>query len=148
MADPYCIAMVLADAVHRDTTTGKHTILGTFSTVGALEFPASIKFSLYYAITDAEGDFSLSIRIVDSSHSFDDNSEPAFELKASMHSPSPLAVVEGSVNGMQANLERPGVYHCELLVDDTLVMSRRLVAFNPQELKRDDEHDKESDDEG
>lgn len=38
MAEPYCLAMVLCDAVHRDPATAKHFVMGTFSSVGATDF--------------------------------------------------------------------------------------------------------------
>ncbi len=80
MADPYCLAMILCDNVHIDSTTGKQTILGTFSALGAPDFPAKISFALYYAITDAEGDRELTYRMVDSKHGFEDESTPIFEI--------------------------------------------------------------------
>ena len=129
MSEPYCLAMVLCDAVHRDRATGKRTILGTFSAVSATEFPTSFSLSVYYAITDASGEFPVTFRIVDSAHAFDEQSEPVFQVDATLRSPSPLAVHEGVIGLSPVTLPEPGVYHCELLHGEELLMSRRLVAI-------------------
>lgn len=132
MAEPYCLAMILCDGVHVDSTTGKQTILGTFSTVGAPTYPAKVRLCVYFAITDAQGDYRLVFQIVDSGHAFDDQSTPIVSLEMDAHSPSPLAVCEGFFGG-DTELPKPGVYHCELIADGNLIMSRRLVALGNQE---------------
>jgi hypothetical protein len=135
MAEPYCLAMILCDNVHVDSATGKQTILGTFSAVGAKKFPANFALTVYFAITDAaEGETELTFRIVDSRHGFDDGSAPVFEHKFPIQSPSPLAVIEGRFGGI-AVLPQPGVYHCELLTGENVLMSRRLVALLPPDAQ-------------
>jgi len=129
MSEPYCLALVLCDAVHRDPATGKCTILGTFSTVNSLEFPTHLSFCQYNAVTDADGEFKLKFQIVDSGHSFEEDAKPLFSVEVDLHSPSPLAVIEGTMAIQNVPLPKPGVYHCELLHEETLLMSRRLVAI-------------------
>lgn len=137
MAEPYCLAMVLADAVHVDATTGKQTILGTFSTVGAQSYPTKLRFCVYFAVTDAHGDFRLTFRIVDSRHVFEDTVQPVLEVNVQLSSPSPLAVCESCIalGGEGVQLPDPGVYHCELLHGESLLMSRRLVAVSHSDIK-------------
>jgi hypothetical protein len=48
MAEPYCLAMVLCDQVYRDAISGKFTLLGTFSTVGAQKYPLTIIFMVSF----------------------------------------------------------------------------------------------------
>jgi len=135
MSEPYCLAMVLCDAVHGDRATGKQTILGTFSTVGAREFPTRTTFSVYWAITDLAEEAMLTMRVVDSRHGFDDESKPLGDFPSlQLQTPSPLAVLEGCFTVQNLQLPSPGVYHCELLVDDEVVMSRRLVAIKPSDI--------------
>jgi hypothetical protein len=129
MAEPYCLAMILCDGVYTDRATGKKTILGTFSTVGAQEFPAHVPICIYFAVTDVGGDFELRIRVVDPKHHFDDTSAPVIDIPLKLKSPSPLAVCEGEITG-GLPLPAPGVYHCELMYGDELLMSRRLVALS------------------
>lgn len=97
MAEPYCLAMILCDSVHKDSTTGKQTILGTFSTVNSQVFPAKLSFAVYYAVTDADADQELIFRVVDSRHGFEEGVEPVCEMTFPVKSPSPLAVIEGRI---------------------------------------------------
>ena len=129
MSDPYCLAMVLCDGTHRDPATGKVTILGTFSTVTAKTYPTPVAFCVYSAVTDAIGEFTLKFQVVDSRHGFDAENEPIFSVEIVLNSPSPLAVSEGSMFVKGLVIQDPGVYHCELLHEGDVLMSRRLVAI-------------------
>jgi len=134
MSDPYCLAMVLCDAVHKDSATNKFTILGTFSTVGSPEFPTVVQLSVYFAITDLGGEYELNFRIVDSQFLFDAEEEPIFEATVPIESENPLAVFEGVIGLNGAVLPKPGVYHCELLIQGEVLMSRRLIALGPDQI--------------
>lgn len=132
MAEPYCLAMVLCDGVHRDFTTGKYTILGTFSTLGAYAFPAKISFCIYFAITDGLGPTRLRLRLVDAESGIVDKGENVteglvFEIETDLAFEDPLAVVE-TVVAIRTALPRAGLYHCELWAGDDMLMSRRLLA--------------------
>jgi len=122
--------MVLCDGTHQDPTTGKLTILGTFSTVAAETYPTSLNFCVYSAVTDAMGDFRLKFQLVDSQHAFEENNEPLFSVEIPLNSPSPLAVCESSMQVGNVAIPEPGVYHCELLHEGEVLMSRRLVAIS------------------
>ena len=124
--------MVLCDAVHRDFTTGKYTILGTFSTLGADTFPAKIRFCIYFAITDGLGSTKLRLRLVDAESGIvdqleDDTEGPVFEIKTEITFEDPLVVMEWVI-AIEAALPKPGLYHCELWAGADLLMSRRLLA--------------------
>jgi hypothetical protein len=124
--------MVLCDAVHRDFTTGKYTILGTFSTLGAYAFPAKISFSIYFAITDGLGQTKLRLRLVDAESGIVDTGENAaqglvFQIETDIALEDPLAVME-TVVAIGTALPRAGLYHCELWAGDDMLMSRRLLA--------------------
>lgn len=129
MADPYCVAMVLCDDVHIDPGTQKRFIMGTFSTIASHSFPATINLAVYYGITDAGGDMEITFRIVDSRHLFDDSSEPLFFVTFPMTSPTPLAVCEGILQVKGLTIPSAGVYHCELMHGEEVLMARRLVAI-------------------
>lgn len=129
--------MILSDSIHRDQATGKFTILGTFSTLQSEEFPAVTQLCAYWAITDAEGDYTLTFRVVDSKHLFDPDIEPVTSNDFPISAPNPLAVCEGAL-GLKMVVPEPGVYHCELLIGDDLLMSRRLVALESGEISNED----------
>lgn len=146
MPEPYCLAMVLCDGVHRDATTGKFTILGTFSTFAANEFPAKTQFCVYYAVTDGLGPTPLRLRLVDTKGLINGDAKDegvVFEAATEFDFESPLLVLELGV-GIVVALPEPGLYHCELWARDELLMSRRLLAVNKESLK---EGEGEEDDE-
>ncbi len=131
MASPYCLAMVLCEAAHRDSATGKITILGTFSAFVCPKYPAQVKCVVYYAITDGLGKTDLSIRLVDAKTDLVDqpgDSGVVFEAGAEVVFDSPLEVKEGIVNFITV-LPAVGQYHCELWANKELLMSRRFLAL-------------------
>ena len=138
MPEPYCLAMVLCDAVHRDAITGKFTILGTFSTFAANEFPAKVQFSVYYAVTDGLGPTSLRLRLVDAKQGIvnggTEDEGLIFDASAEFNFESPLLVLELAV-GIGVPLPEPGLYHCELWAGDELLMSRRMLAVSKKGLE-------------
>jgi len=125
MAEPYCLAMVLCDAIHRDPGNGKCYLLGTFSTFHARSFPAESQFSIYFAITDGLGPTTFRLRVVDSGLGSDAVEIFTFETEPLVIQ-SPLMVMETVVN-IGIKFEKQGVYHCELYADDKPLMSRRLL---------------------
>jgi hypothetical protein len=134
--------MVLCDDVHRDATTGKFTILGTFSTFAADEFPAQVRFSVYYAVTDGLGPTSLRLRIVDAKRGIADgvgeDEGLVFDASSEFDFESPLLVLEAAMS-IGVPLPEPGLYHCELWAGDELLMSRRLLAVTKKGLTEDEE---------
>jgi len=132
MAEPYCLAMVLCDATHRDPTTGKFTILGTFDVFTAREFPASLDLGVYFAVTDGQGAYRLCLQLVDASMAPVDASQSGaiegrlFHFTSEREFSSPLVVVEESVS-VEVSIPKEGIYHCELWANDAPLMSRRLA---------------------
>ena len=124
---PYCLAMVLADGTHRDPETGKITILGTFHSVHARNLPAPLDFAVYFAVTDCLGRSKLRIEFVDELQHLDDDSEgPIYSAEIDIESDDPLSMIEVVVN-IHVDIEREGVYYCELYARDAPLMSRRVI---------------------
>ena len=135
MLEPYCLAMVLCDSVHRDAATGKFTLLGTFSTLFAQEFPTAARFFVYCAVTDGVGLLPLRLRIVDAgfgiAESEGDPPGVVLDVEQEVDFDDPLAVNELAIR-MEVSLPKPGLYHCELLVNSDVLMSRRILAAKPE----------------
>lgn len=128
--------MVVCDQVHKDPATSKSTILGTFSTVFAETFPTQARFALYVALTELNGTCDLRIQIVNSDPT--SNEEPLFQARSKgFEVPNPLAVIEIALPVVCA-FPGPGVYHCELYVDDEPLISRRLIVASAEDLERSD----------
>ena len=128
MAEPYCLAMVLCDSVYQAPATGKFTLLGTFSTVGATEFPTKTRFCVYCAVTDGLGKSEIKLKLVHAKKGKEADDVMIFETPPiEINFPNPLIVAEG-VMEIKAELPNEGVYICELFSGNDLLMSRRLVA--------------------
>lgn len=129
--EPYCLAMILCDGVHRDPASGKFTLLGTFHAIRATEFPVGIRLCVYFALTDIIGGHQIRLQVVDASAHLDDESpEPILTQTSDMAIEDPLMVVEGII-AIQLNLPSAGMYHVELYDGDTPLMSRRLAVLGP-----------------
>ncbi len=132
MAEPYCLALVLCDATHRDPSTNKFSLLGTFDTFAAKQFPTFIRLGIYFAVTDGMGPCRLCIQLVDAeSGAVDATHEDKvdgriFHAIREEEFVSPLAVLEESLDvGFQ--IPKEGIYHCELWANDIPLMSRRFT---------------------
>lgn len=125
--EPYCLAMILADGVHQDPHNGKFTILGTFHWVHAANLPARLDFAVYFAVTDCLGKTKIRVQFVDESHHLDDDSnEPMYAAEAVIESDDPLQVAEGVFN-ISVEIDREGVYYCELYAQNAPLMSRKVI---------------------
>lgn len=137
MANPYCLAMVICDGVHRDPSTDKFTLLGTFSSFASASYPARLKFCIYFAVTDGIGSITLRLQLIDAEVGVIDAQDEeelegrVFSMKTKIEFPSPFAVVESAL-GVETVLPKPGQYHCELWADNELLMSRRMIAGHIQ----------------
>ena len=137
---PYCLAMVLCDAVHRDSSTGKFTILGTFSRLNGSAFPVRARFCVYFSITDARGSVPLGVRIVDSAAQMADDKDGGVIFTSDLPSlqlDNPLMIVDG-VCGIRVDFPKPGVYHCELFSGNEDLMARRLIVngLSPDKVEK------------
>jgi len=124
--------MVLCDATHQDRSTGKYTILGTFDTFAAPEFPAFLQLTIYFAVTDGQGDCKLSLQLVNASAEPVDGSAEGdqdgrlFHAASDVSFSSPLEVLEESVT-VGFMVPEEGAYHCELWGNGKPLMSRRFA---------------------
>lgn len=125
--------MVLCDGVHRDPGSNKFTILGTFNTLFAQNYPAQVSFWIYVAITDGIGPSTICLQLVDAKAGLIDASIDeevdgrVFSFKTDVNFVNPMTVTE-TVLGVACELKEPGLYHCELWANESLLMSRRLSA--------------------
>jgi len=142
MAEPYCLAMVLCDNVHRDGATGKCTLLGTFSALHPRTLPAKVRFCVYAEVTDGTGEVEFVLQIVESRSLLDDSGDEPFvwrpppESLPKVNLRDPLAVLQLTCL-CSMELPKAGQYHCELLANGTLLMARRIVVFPPREEESD-----------
>jgi hypothetical protein len=151
---PVLQALVVADHVYEDKSTGKKIIAGTFNQVvfnsplvaGAARAgggsPSTIHGGrhagspyAYISLTDIHTSARLVLRFV----YLGDNPHVAiFQTAVEVRSPDPLQTVELVAALPPLPINREGVYAFEILCDDELLGSFRIVSkeFPKQELHR------------
>ncbi|MCH8147908.1 MAG: hypothetical protein IH987_07925 [Planctomycetes bacterium] len=121
--EPYALALVVADNVHRDPGTGKVTILGTFSVIIAKEFPAKHGIIvIYFVLTDGHGKSDCTIRLVTV-----DEDVTIAEATAEVDFSDPRAIVEGVVAMQGVVFPSAGEYRLQLVAGTTLLLERRII---------------------
>ena len=127
---PYPLAMVVSDAVHADPSTGKKTILGTFSSILATAFPAvHPALAVFLAFTDCVGKIPLRLCLV----TVDDEGDPVFDVSSEVQSSDRRAVIEAvfQLNGVL--FPEPGEYRLQAHACGQFLIERRILVINPQE---------------
>jgi hypothetical protein len=121
---PYPLAMVICDAVWRDPSTGKHTLLGCFNGIAAASFPTvHPQLAVFVAITEGYGKVPLALRLVDGVEVSRSLSEATVELDFA----DPMAIAEIAVQFQKLQFDRPGTYRLQLVTGGHLLMERRIV---------------------
>jgi hypothetical protein len=125
---PLVQSMILADAIHRDPSTKKHSILGTYNAIGSPRFPtAQNPLRLYVALTDAHGPTTLRIRVTD----MDEVYGSLHESVHTVNLPDPNQAWELTF-AVAAAFPSPGMYRIQLFAGHELLRELRLrVTQNP-----------------
>ena len=130
---PVPLALMVADEIWTDPTTGKRTVLGTFSGLLSTQFPAIHgRMAFYLAITDGRSTGSVDFRIVD----INDETEPVLAVSCPVELNNPLVVAEIIAKVENVAFPRPGMYVLQALWNGvTPIIERRLpvVERTPQE---------------
>lgn len=88
---PEVLALVAADHIYRDESTGKLFILGTRSAFGAAAFPFHCSnLAVYASMIDGRGETALRVRLVD----VDEAREPVLEHETTVDFHDPTEEVE------------------------------------------------------
>lgn len=121
---PYSLAMVICDSVHRDSSTGKSTILGTCSSITSAAYPAVHPgLSVYMALTDGRGKPPMRLRLVSV-----DEDVILFEGMFEIDFADPRSVFEIAITIGNLSIPKEGEYRLQLFCDSEPIMERRLVA--------------------
>jgi hypothetical protein len=131
---PFALAMIICDAIWRDPSTGKRTLLGCFSAIFSPGFPVRCPvMGVYIAITDGHGKTSLTLRMVD----VDEESPPVFELKGEADFADPRMILELDFAVMNAVFPQAGEYRLQLFAGTHPIMERRIVLASAPVAKGD-----------
>ncbi len=132
MVKPILKALLLADQVYQDKTTGKIVIAGTFNRIWAARFPCLFARQpcVYVCLTEAKGQFAVQLRYVElATHEVvGEMEERAIKVN------DPLLNIELIFHIPPILHKSQGLYAFEVYADDELLgMTRVFVAEQGQE---------------
>jgi len=127
---PFPLAMVVCDSIYRDPYTGKFTLIGTFSTISANQFPVRHPhLFVYAALTGGRGKIPLRVEVVDT-----DESEILAKLTGEVDNRNdPRAIQELAFGFAGLVFPKQGEYRIALYANNEFMVERRLLVFNPQD---------------
>lgn len=120
---PDVLAMLVCDQIITDRLTGKQSLIGMFSRIHAMGFPATHpQLCVFVALTDGHGKTDLSIRVVDSN----DARAPIVEGKGSVSFKDPRTIANLFLQFHGLVFPQPGEYRVQLYSDNQLLREARL----------------------
>ncbi len=121
---PIALAMMICDAIWVDPSTGKQTLLGVFSEIGAKEFPVVHPLmAVHVCMTDAEGPVQVKLQLVDA----DETREPLFMVENELEFPDRRVNMVMTVVMRGVAFPEPGEYRLQLFGRGQFMIERRLV---------------------
>ncbi|QDT35083.1 DUF6941 family protein [Thalassoglobus polymorphus] len=123
---PYPLALVVADYVHRDPSTGKMTIIGTFSMIGGAEFPlVHPVMAVYAALTDGRGKMKVKLELID----VDEEREPIFSQEVEADFVDPRMILEINFHATNLQFVHSGEYRLQLSANEEFLVERRIIVL-------------------
>jgi uncharacterized protein DUF6941 len=123
---PEVLAMVIADNVHRDDSTGKFFILGTRASIGAAAFPFSCpSLAIYGSLINGHGETNLQLRLID----VDETREPVLEFETAVNFQDPTEEVEVVFRLVDLVFSEPGDYRFQLFGAGQFLKERRFLVI-------------------
>jgi len=127
---PMCLGLVLADAIWHDPSSGKRTILGTFSTIFAKQFPAQHGIlAVYCILTDGYGKTRVRLRVVD----IEEDDGPLIEAEGEVDFIDPRMIAEMDFHFTGLVFPHAGEYRVQVFGADEFLMERRLLVLDPSQ---------------
>ncbi|ACB73345.1 DUF6941 family protein [Opitutus terrae] len=123
---PQLLAWVTCDGVHIDPATGKHTLLGIFSNIGAAQFPFVHPYMIWFlTLTDCgPGQHRLRISMAMG------NETPRPMIERMFESVSPLHRINLINDIRNLVFPQPGVYSILVEIDDEPLLATDLTVTN------------------
>ena len=120
---PLVLAMILADTVLLDVSSGKNIIQGTYQALEATTFPFTHPcIVVYVALTEGYGETPIRLRLTDV-----DEMRPAIlELETVVNFSDPFIVLEIVFRETKVVFPEPGEYRLQLFGAGEPLLERRL----------------------
>jgi len=113
---PTCYTLLPCDTAIQDKNSHKYTLVGVFSSVMAMEFPATTpRVSIYFCLSGAHGRYVIKLQLKDPAsgeYLLPENQGLTLDV------PDPDAVVEQSLTVVNMAFVAPGRYDLILLAND------------------------------
>jgi len=123
---PEVLALVIADHVHRDDSTGKFFILGTRASIGAVAFPFRCpNLAVYLSMIDGHDETALRLRLID----VDEAREPVLEFETTVNFLDPTDEVEVVFRLAEVIFPEPGDYRLQLYGAEQFLRERRFLVI-------------------
>ena len=127
--NPPVLSINVCDAIIRDETTKKVSLIGIFNTIHALSFPAIHPLlHLYMAWTNGHGIYKSEIRLSDNEGNAVISAQGPLEFK------DPLQIVEINFEWRMLKFEHEGEYVIEVVCDGQQVGMRKFRIVGPKIL--------------
>lgn len=123
---PEVLALLIADHVHQDDSSGKFFILGTRSAIGAATFPCNRPtLAVFTALTDGRGETVVKLRLTDVEEAY----EPVFEYETVVDFSDPTDEREAVFLLRDLVFPEPGDYRLQLWGAGQLLRERRFLVI-------------------
>ena len=120
---PDVLSLLVCDQILIDRLTGKTSLIGMFSTIGATRFPMRHpQLCVFASLTDGRGKTPLELTIVDS----EDARPPIVSGRATVEFKDPRAVACLNLHFNGLVFPEPGEYRVQLICHGELLREARL----------------------
>lgn len=104
MSPPIPLTLLICDHAWRDPNGGKHSLLGTFSGLACSRFPMVTNLSVYFAVTEGQGELPVRLELID----VDEERPAVFDAEGMFVFRHPREVVEGTFVFANLKIPEPG----------------------------------------
>ncbi len=130
---PDVLSLLVCDQILIDRLTGKTSLIGMFSTIGAPRYPVRHpQLCVFASLTDGRGPTPLELTIVDS----EDARPPIVSGTATLEFKDPRAVACLNLHFNGLVLPEPGGYRVQLKCHGELLREARLYLSTVRRIKR------------
>ncbi len=130
---PDVLSLLVCDQILIDRLTGKTSLIGMFSTIGASRYPVRHpQLCVFASLTDGRGPTPLELTIVDS----EDARPPIVSGTATVEFKDPRAVACLNLHFNGLVFPEPGGYRVQLKCHGELLREARLYLSTVRRLKR------------
>ena len=121
--EPDVLSLLVCDQIIIDRLSGKTTLVGIFSNIGAVRYPVRHpQLCVFATLTEGRGQTPLEIRIVDANEA----RPPIVKGQANVEFKDPRAIASLNLHFSGLVFPEPGQYRVQLYCQGTLLKEARL----------------------